>query len=175
MKRGIILTGLLALVLSLFGAVGCDEAEPESAGFNLEFKYGITARNVLDTFEGTYTKDMVIDPPITVELSLSAAEKEMIYEKIVEIDFFSYPDEFSVDVPPGAMTVKVTPYSSYYFRVAYNSQVKELRWDDKITHPDEKADRLRELITVIRNIIESKENLTVKLTNSSLIKGEVLL
>ena len=147
----------MALVLSLAGMAGCDEAEPESAGFNLEFRYGVTAGNILDTFEGTYTKDMVIDPPVTVDLSLSAAEKEMIYEKMVEIDFFDYPDEFSVNVPLGKMIGRVTPYSSYYFRVEHDSQVKELRWDDEITNLDEKAERLRELITLIRNIIESKE------------------
>jgi hypothetical protein len=157
MKWGIILAGVLALVLPLAGTVGCDEAEPETAGFNLEFKYGVTAGNILDTFEGTYTKDMITDPPITVELSLSDEEKETIYQKMVEIDFFGYPDEFSVEVPPGEMIGMVTPYNSYYFKVEYDSQVKELRWDDEITNPGERADRLRELIAVIRNIIESKE------------------
>ena len=51
----------------------------------------------------------------------------------------------------------VTPYSSYYFKVEYNSQIKELWWEDKITNKDEKADRLRELIKLIRDIVESKE------------------
>jgi hypothetical protein len=157
MKRGIILAGMLALVMSLAGMAGCDEAEPEAAGCNLEFRYGVMAGNILNTFEGTYTKDMVTDPPITVELSLSEDEKDIIYQKMVEIDFFSYPDEFSVDVPPDGIIGKVTPYSSYYFRVEHDSQIKELRWDDEITNTDEKADRLRELITLIRSIIETKE------------------
>ena len=98
MKRGIILAGVLAMVMSLVGTAGCDEAEPEAAGFNLEFRYGVMAGNILDTFEGTYTKDMVTDLPITVELSLSDEEKETIYQKMVEIDFFDYPEEFSVSI-----------------------------------------------------------------------------
>lgn len=157
MKKGVILTGVLALVVCFTAMAGCVEQKPEVSHFNLEFKYGITAGNVLDTFEGTYTKDMVADPPITIDLVLSEEEKEEIYQKMVEIEFFDYPDDFSVDVSPGATTTIVTPYSSYYFRVEYDSQTKELRWEDEITNPDEKAEKLRELITVIRNIVESKD------------------
>jgi hypothetical protein len=100
---------------------------------------------------------MVMDPPITVELSLSKGEMDRIYQKMVEIDFFDYPDKFSVSVPPDEPIGMVTPYASYYFKVEYDSQIKELRWEDEITNPDEKADRLRELIMFIRDIVESKE------------------
>ena len=58
---------------------------------------------ILDTFKGTYTKDMVMDPSITVPLSLSEEEMDRIYQKMVEIDFFNYPDKFSVSVPPGEL------------------------------------------------------------------------
>jgi hypothetical protein len=157
MKNYIILTVALVIVVPLLGITGCGERELQISGFDLEFKYGITARNVLNTFEGTYTKDMVADPPITIDLTLSEEEKEEIYLKMEEIDFFDYPDEFSVEISPGTTVTMVTPYSSYYFRVARDSQIKELRWDDNIKNPDEQADRLRELIMLIRDIVESKE------------------
>jgi hypothetical protein len=157
MKQYIILAVALAILVPVSGIVGCGERESQISGFDLEFKYGITARNVLNTFEGTYTKDMVADPPITINLALSEEEKEEIYLKMVEINFFDYPDEFSVEISPDDMVAMVTPYSSYYFRVARDSQIKELRWDDDIKNPDEQADRLRELIMFIRNIVESKE------------------
>ena len=157
MRKVFLLAGVLALVASFSGMAGCDEPRTEVSGFNLVFKYGITARNALDTLEGTYTKDMVADPPVTIELSLSENEKEDIYKKMVEIEFFNYPDEFSVSVPPGELTGIVTPYNSYYFKVEYDSRIKELLWDDEITNQDEQADRLRDLVMFIRNIIESKE------------------
>ena len=50
-----------------------------------------------------------------------------------------------------------TPYPTYYFRVEYNSDTKELLWHDNMLTEDEKAMKLRELINFIRNIIESKE------------------
>ena len=147
----------LALVVALLGMVGCNSGTTGESSFNLIFKYGVMARNEVDTFQGTYTKDMIIDPSITVKLSLSEEEMDRIYQKMVEIDFFDYPDRFSVPIPSDGPIGIVTPYSSYYFKVEYNSQVKELWWDDEITNPDEKADRLRELIELIRDIVESKE------------------
>lgn len=157
MNKFLLITIPLFLAISLLGAMGCDNGTPGEPDFNLIFKYGVTARNELNTFEGTYTKDMVLDPPITIELRLSREEMDQIYQKMSEIDFFSYPDEFSVSVPAGKLIGILTPHSSYYFKVEYESWIKELRWEDDITNPDEKADRLRELIIFIRNIIESKD------------------
>ena len=117
------------------------------------------AGNTLDTFQGTYIKDMVRDPSIRIHLALTEAEMDRIYQKMVEIDFFNYPDNFSVSVPPGVPTGIRTPYSSYYFKVAYSSRIKELWWNDEIVYKDyidEKADRLRELIRLIKDIVESK-------------------
>jgi hypothetical protein len=163
---------ILALAVLLIGAVSCgkyipeeslqpagvtDSPAPVKSNFNFIFKYGIGARNELDTFKGTYIKDMIIDASITVKLSLSEEEMERIYQKMMEIDFFSYLDRFKLAIPAGEPTGIVTPYSTYYFKVEHDSQYKELWWGDEITNPDEKADKLRELITLIRNIIESKE------------------
>lgn len=140
---------------------------PSESNFNLIFAYGVEAKNKLDTFKGIYTRDMVVDPSITVNLYLSKNELDRIYQKMVEINFFDYPDNFSVSVPPEEAGT-LTPYSSYYFRVKHDSKIKELWWDDNkfrmegnnITYKDEKAEKLKELIELIRNIIESKEEYT---------------
>ena len=160
MRKGWLIVVSLALVLALLGMVGCGASTRRESDFNLIFKYGVGAKNELNTFEETYTKDMVMDPPITVNLALSQEEMDRIYQKMVEIDFFNYPDRFSVSVPPGVPTAIRTPYSSYYFKVEYNSKIKELWWNDQIVYKDykdEKADRLRELIRLIRDIVESTE------------------
>lgn len=190
MLKGWLIAVSLALLLALSGMTSCDgdippKPEPgaevditptpqvpdsgtkepadnttRESNFNLIFRYGIMAKNVLDTFQGTYAKDMVRDPNILIHLSLSEEEMVRIYEKMVEIDFFNYPDRFSISAPPGVPTGMVTPYSSYYFKVEYNSKIKELWWNDQIVYKDyrdEKADRLRELIKLIRDLVESTE------------------
>ncbi len=157
MRKGWLRVANLALVAALLGTVGCFTPPPSPSNFNLILKYGVGARNELNTFNGTYTKDMVSDPSITVNLSLSKEELDRIYQKMVEIDFFDYPDKFSITPSPGESYGIVTPYYSYYFKVEYNSEIKELWWEDEITNKDEKADKLRELIKLIWDIIESKE------------------
>lgn len=157
MKKALSVIAVLFLVAILLGTIGCDKQTSGKAGFNLVFKYGVTAKNELDTFKETYTKDMVADPSITIKLPLSEEEMNRIYQKMVEIDFFSYPETFRVTVPAGELTSMVTPFSSYYFTVENNSQIKKLSWADDVTNPDEKASKLRELIKLIKSIIESRE------------------
>ena len=143
-----------SVLLILAGCIGDDTQEGE---FNFLFRYGVTGGNILDTFQDMYIKDMISEPPIVIGFSLTPEEMDSIYQKMVEIDFFSYPDEFEVTVPEGELVQLVTPYSYYYFKVQYNGRTKELTWEDKISNPDEKADKLKELINLIINIVESKE------------------
>jgi hypothetical protein len=143
---------------------GCEWSEilPGSrpSDFKLLFKYGygtINNRNVLNTFNGTYTKDLGMDPPITIDFSLSDEDLDRIYQKMVEIDFFCYPDEFVIPVPEGGIVSAFTPYQGYYFRVECSHNVKELRWEDNITNKNEDADKLRWLTGLIISLIESKD------------------
>lgn len=166
-RVAIIILGMATVVVVVLAVVGCGRlvleqptvapTTPGGSNLNLIFKYGVGAKNELNTFQGTYTKDMVMDPATTVNLSLSNDELARIYQKMVGIDFFGYPDNFSVSVPSGEATCAVTPHSSYYFKAQYDSKVKELWWDDNICNEDEKAEKLRELINLIIGIIESKE------------------
>ena len=141
MNKYLLITVPLFLAISLLGAISCNDdnpSRPEPAprdtvpaaqvepGFNIIFKYGITAGNELDTFQGTYTRDMVADPPVTIELTLSGEEKDSIYQKMMEIDFFSYPDIYSASAPTDVSVGIRTPYYTYYFRVQYESRMKEL-------------------------------------------------
>jgi hypothetical protein len=162
MKRALLI--IVSAIILLSGAAGCasiatsgEEAgdNPQKSDFNFILKYGTYARNEIDTFQGTYTKDMIMAPSITIELVLSLEEMDAIYQKMVAIDFFNYPDDFKVNITGDIIGI-VTPYPSYYFKVEYASGVKELRWEDEITNPDVKADKLRELIDFIRDIVESK-------------------
>lgn len=131
------------------------QAQSNEFTFNFIFKYGFEARNILNTFEGTYTKDMVMDPPITTKLSLTKEELNTINNKMVEIDFFSYPDVFTVPVKDDYVFM-ITPYENYYFKVQHGSKIKELYWEDSIKNQNSDADRLRELIKCIQEIAESK-------------------
>jgi hypothetical protein len=155
MKKVLLIIILSSLMLVIMGCSVAIAHEADS-GFNFIFKYGVSGGNTLDTFQGTYTRDMILDPAIIIDLVLTAAEMDSIYQKIVEIDFFNYPDKFNVHVADNETKTEVAPYSSYFFKVEYNGKTKELLWHDKYLNSDIQGDKLKELINLIKSIIESK-------------------
>ncbi|TFB08835.1 hypothetical protein E3V08_02295 [Candidatus Atribacteria bacterium MT.SAG.1] len=163
-NKKILLGALIVATLVIIGSIlfvlkqpTIPTITPSESNFNLIFKYGVGAGNELNTFKGIYTKGMVTDSPITVNLSLSKDDLNKIYQKIIKINFFNYPDKFSVSILFGETVGEVTPHSSYYFKIKYNSKVKELWWEDNIVNKDEKTEKLRGLVRLIIDIIESKE------------------
>ena len=125
----------------------------DDIGFNITFRYGVEGKNELNTFEGTYKKDMVIDPSITVDLYISKEEKERIYQKMNNTNFFDYPRNF-----PQRQDRFVTPSFDYYLKVEYDSKIKEVSWDDNSLFEDENIEKgLNEIKGLILEIIEDKE------------------
>lgn len=130
MKK-IILTSIVVIVLATAGFVVFKQSStpPQNppagkpTNFNLIFKYGVGAKNELNTFNQTYTHDMVIDPLITVKMKLSDNELNGIYQKLNDLNLFNESTE-----PEGNMMV--TPCPSYYLKVQINSEQKELSWDN---------------------------------------------
>ena len=117
----------------------------------------ISPVNVLDTFENTFTLDMVKDPAVTVNLFLTQADMAVIHQKMKEIDFFNYPSNFNDRIPPGQPTGNVVPPVVYYFKVKDGAVVKEVTWNAGILYQDKKADDFESLSQLIQKIIASKD------------------
>jgi len=134
--------------------------EPE-ANFALYFSYGSCLPEILDTFQGTFTRSMCPpDPQVTISFTLSAEEMRTIYREMARIDFFGYPDQFSVVVPEGAVVGRVTPSDSYYLRVRNGETEKELYWTDDIFEPTtQEADQLRAFLKKVIDIIHAHPEL----------------
>ncbi len=149
------LVGLLP-ILFLFSCTDLGLA-PENRDFNISLKYGIFGANQLDTFHNSFTKDLLMDGSITVSLVLSAAELQDIQKKLLEIDFFSYPDTFMAQQSDTPFAY-VEPSEIFVFRVKRGSAIKVLHWDTGIV-PWPTGDRLaklQEAIAFIKRIIETK-------------------
>jgi|GEM_PF-1286150 len=119
-----------------------------SETLNFIFRYGVGAKNELNTFSQTYTKDMVMDSPITVSLKLTNEEITDVYKKINDLKLFDIKKEAT------ETNTRVTPCSSYYLKVQSSYPQIGLAWDScqgKIN------DKLQEFTDYIIKIIESKE------------------
>lgn len=141
---------LFLIIIFFFFIVFYDRTQSSKQGdfdFNLIFKYGI---GELNTYTGTFTKDMNQDPTITTNLTLSRDELNSIHQKMINISFFNYPTNCSG-------TSLMTPPIRYYFKVDYNNQIKEFWWDEGGSCDGVNEQQLNELIRLITDIIHSKE------------------
>jgi hypothetical protein len=115
---------------------------------NIVFKFGTGARNELNTFNGTFTKDLIMDGTITTRLILSQEELGQIQKRLSDIGFFKYPETFP---SKGA----VTPRSDYYIKVQNGSTIKEVTWyGDSLLDPRSKD--LQQLSSFLSDMIMKK-------------------
>ena len=122
MLLGVLMLSVISCVAPLPPATPTGSGS--GSGLSLVFKYGVGAKNVLDTAKGTFTKDMIVDPAKKVALRLTAEELDRISAKMDEIDFWSYPDVLRFETPADGVVTMVTPYTSYYFRAERGGTVK---------------------------------------------------
>ncbi len=147
----IVVIGLMISGFGMFGQLSVfpqDSPANELIDFNFIFRYGIGAKNELNTFDQIYTKDMIIGPSITVGMTLSNDELKGIYKKINDLKLFNE------SVRPIEENVSISPCSSFYLKIRVNSEQKELSWDDCYGRV---SDKFHQFIDYIIQIIESKE------------------
>ncbi|MBU9719966.1 MULTISPECIES: hypothetical protein [Bacillaceae] len=115
----------LLLMMVIFSACNTTKEalpaeKPEDFAFSL--KYGITAANEINTYDNTYTKDLVEDGTATTELVLSDEELETIYEKFRSADVLALPEEKG-----GSACME--PYNRYELTMTANGEDYQLSWD----------------------------------------------
>jgi hypothetical protein len=132
--------------------------EKKSSGeFNFILGFGDYARNIINTFDNTFTIDLVKGFS-TIRFQLSEEEMILIEEKFRDIDILSYPAEFKPNPadPNGTITL-VMPCSSYYLRIELDGEIREIFWKDEHSTKDQKSTALRDLIYEIEQMIYDRE------------------
>jgi len=120
---------------------------------NIIFQFGTGRINELNTFHGTFTKDLIIDGTVTAKLILTTEELELIQQKILEADFFNVPETFPLKSP---LTM---PDYSYYLMVNNRTATKAVTWGTNSQIDSITEARLNQLADFIINIISEKPEL----------------
>lgn len=95
---------------------------PEDFNFCLNFStYG---KNQIDTYKGTFTKDLVLDGIKTIDFHIPVSVKKDIYKMMMDINIISFPDRLKVD------GMFVTPSCDYKLTTTINGRVKNIIWED---------------------------------------------
>lgn len=132
--------------------VPLESTKPSENSFTFIFKYGVGAKNELNTRNGTFTKDMVSDPSITVPMMLTQDELLSISKKIKELGLLEKN-------PTIISPVKRIPCSSYYLKVNENSKETIKEWNDCSDDVKEEYSSFSEFIYSIINSKEEYKNL----------------
>ena len=137
---------------------GESQVVPQSTkkDFNFILKYGIGAKNEIDTFNGTSTKDLIAAGNTTIDLELTASELSAIEKQMREINILNYPEKFEPD--PSRY---VTPNITYYLIINMDGKTKKIQWEDYNCYGEwlqpVKATQLRNVFKNVIMTIEQKE------------------
>jgi hypothetical protein len=150
MRRTIVIfyAGIInLLMLDACSELSNDPADPQFV--QIHFQYGF--KNELNTFNGTYQKDLVMDGIIKVPFWLTTSEQNMIVEKVLAVNFFAFPDTF---YRIQDLIAEPDP-SPDFLRVKYGNYEKAVVWFLPMDTNNSYAQSLRELAELIKAIIEA--------------------
>ena len=138
---------VLSLVILL---ISCPRIQHPIKPTNFNFVLTGYWGNCIDTFHKTYTKDLILDGKVTIPLALSDSEMTRIWDKLIDIDFFSYPDTLI----PQKRTAEIQPYTHLTLLVQSGSITKNVYWTTKYANIGSKEKKLFELVHFIQHFVE---------------------
>jgi len=126
--------------------------------FNFVLRFGNVLKNEINTFNGTITKDMVVDSSITINVTFSSTEIDSIRKELKRIDIFEYPVEYHpLDIDKNGAQVFIMPHPKYFFMFQIGDRKKEIRWGDSNDSWTEEAKNLRNIFKMMIRMIANKE------------------
>lgn len=160
-----IVIALVIITLGVFAFIVSRDKEANE-GFNFVFRYGVGAKNELNTFKQTYKKDMVNKRAIKTKMKLSSDELGGIRQKLDEVDLFdeisSYQEKLKKEDSEYEEKIAkwIEPWlrrtedhcSKYYIKVDIDSAQKDIHWDCRV-----RAAKINEFLQYMYQIIESQE------------------
>ncbi len=146
-------------VSALDSGITPDQEMPPDFGFIAE--WGVARMNTLDTFTGTFTKDLVLGSPVTAtaDLSLTQQELEDAYKRLLGIDIWGYPTHFAppyADVTTPGQDQTISPVMNYHLHVVAAGMSKDIWWSDSNGSSAPEALTLRYWFRWLMELITSK-------------------
>lgn len=142
----LITTGLATLLL----CCAADHSEiPDPQFIRVDFRYGF--RNIVNTFDGLLTKDLVLDGTITVPFWLRTEEQQAILDELDREDFFALPDTIASvagtvsDPNPGLQTL----------RIGARGMTKTVVWQLPVDTGSVSAHHILRIAARIQSVVES--------------------
>ncbi len=135
------------------------EKETAELGFDIYYSFGVGEKNIIDTKNDLYIKDMICDGLVEeYDFQLTEAEKMSIYNSVLENDLFTIKDEFTENCDLEGKCLAVTPLSTTTLKITLDGKTKIIKWSgDYIDEDDPELEKFQNVEKVIQNIIFQKE------------------
>jgi hypothetical protein len=95
-----------------------------SDSFNFSLNFNTYGKDQINTYNGTFTKDLVLDGTKTINFTLPDEIKQEIYKLMVNADIMSFPDSLKVN------GMFVTPSCDYKLKVTIGGKTKTIEWKE---------------------------------------------
>ncbi len=125
----------------------------QPADFGFVAAYGVGAGNQIDTFKGTFTKDIISQtkPNPTIELSLTSDELASLYQDLRTMRILGY--QSNLDTTTGMTASSPT---SYLLRIRAGGTEKSISWGHADFAGTPEAQALQDWFEKLRQMIEAK-------------------
>ncbi|NLC45114.1 MAG: hypothetical protein GX783_12645 [Clostridiales bacterium] len=148
----------MLLILTVFLLVACGQNTPTDLNFTL--KYGVGAKNIINTYDSSYQKDLIAEGIEETELRFTDEEIQQIYNKMKTINILDYPSDYKPhysDNPKPDEDRTVEPHYTYILDMNIDGVTKNIVWVDSNYSETTEAKDLRDLFIYIDEVIRNKE------------------
>ncbi len=130
-------------------------AADSAAAIEIVCHFGVGGKNQLDTVKGTFSYDMVIDPPIVIRLALSEPERKEILTAAITAGFFSMPEILPLPDSQSTDTC-MGPCRTYYLSIKTAQYSNAVSLDNCYCARNAAEKKLENLLALITSIISAK-------------------
>jgi hypothetical protein len=121
---------------------------PDDFAFSVRF--GVGSKNVIDSYNGTVTKDLILAGTAEANVTFTNEEMLSIYEKMKTMNVLE-PKDFNDD-----MNCRVTPYGEDIWKIRINGEEKTIQWSGKYCGKTEDAKQFIDLRNFVLDIVKEK-------------------
>jgi hypothetical protein len=112
--------------------------------------------------DNLYLKDMGVDPPQKIDITLTQKERDEILKKVQAINFFNYPDIYKFESGDTTKAISLKqPCSNFNLTVFLDGKSKYVAWNDchiGALSKNNMSENLEDLRKLIDDFLFSKES-----------------
>ena len=101
-------------------------------GFNFVLNFGINGRNVIDTYKGTFTKNLISAGTEKIDFIIPEDKMDEIYKLFEELEIYDLPNDINAhaeETMKGFLRTR-TSSEKYILRYTLNGETKTIVCDD---------------------------------------------